>query len=271
MPVEDVAVILHNFKHFGVAHIRLDGGEPFLYGEEALFKIIELAHSLDMKVGIFTNASTINGRLASRIKQTAGLELIVTLHCLNQPNQIRSTLAGLRALAAQEVYPELVMIVSRRHIPAMRTVLAQLPFHTYRVTFRPLIAVGKAYANWDDGFESINAQDWAHFLATYSELQQAFSHLEFVNAVPNPQEEMQDYGYHKSQEGFILHIDTDGNLLASFSAIADTRLGSALDPASVMEKCQAPETASFLLNADKAMLERISATEKPASNSLVIP
>src|SRR5512143_1035448 len=135
MPVGEVTAIIDNFRELGLRAIRLDGGEPFLYGD-GLFAILEHARARGVQVGIFTNGSLLTEAAVEKLSRHPGLELFVTLHTVNREEELVGTFEGLRLLAAHGILPELLVVVSRNHVPTIRSALARLPPHPYRVTFR---------------------------------------------------------------------------------------------------------------------------------------
>jgi MoaA/NifB/PqqE/SkfB family radical SAM enzyme len=268
LPLNEAKTVIKNFAQLGVTHIRLDGGEPFLVGE-AIFELIELAQADGLRVGIYTNASAIDAPVARRLATYPELELIVTLHCLNRPAELQATLRGLTILAEHAMFPDLV-VVATRHLRKIRSTLERLPEHRYQLTFRPLIPVGKAFELWDKGFAPLSLAESAELKAEIDALSRAFPRLQFACTVPGMQEDLQAPGYHKQAEGFVLHVDTDANVLASFSAGEDKRLGSALDLVSLRQHCLTEEGASFLARADRAILERITNPSKPVAANIRI-
>ncbi|BBB89505.1 MAG TPA: radical SAM protein [Methylomusa anaerophila] len=125
IPFEEVRIILENFSEYALEAIRLDGGEPFIYGNE-IFSIIEYAARKGMTTGIFTNASLLDRQIVKRLQEYIGLQLFVTLHTINEKNEFEATLNGLYLLAEYKILPELIIVVSKKHIPTIRPIIHSL-------------------------------------------------------------------------------------------------------------------------------------------------
>lgn len=267
IPKKDVFKIIDNFSEIGVEFIRLDGGEPFMYGEE-IIDIIEYALSKNIKVGIFTNGSLIDCEMAKRLKKYSDLKLYVTLHILNKDNEFKATIRGLNELDRYNVPTELIIIVSKNHINSIVSTIDILPNLNYKITFRPIIPIGKAFKNMDKGFSSLNEDDVSQFGYVFKQLKTNFKTLNLVNEISAIHEKKA--GYHNKNNNFILHVNTDCNLLPSFASGSSDFLGSALDKKSIINKLHNPETLEYLKNADSAVLKRIDGKEMPLQPNVIL-
>ena len=268
MPLNEVINIINNFKDISdIKKIRLDGGEPFLYGEE-IFKIIEHNQKNDIETGIFTNASLIGKTIsAQRIKDYENLKLIVTLHTINNSSELNTTINGLHALAEKNILPELIIIVSKKHIEFIAETLKHIPKRYYKVTFRPMIPIGKAFENWKEGFHALNKKETENFLSLIDNLKNKFQNLVFHNSLPN--EEIYN-GYHSKNNSYTLHINTDGILLPSFAASTEDYLGSAINKIALIKKMSDPNILDYLKKADTAIVNRIKIKEKPKTQNVIV-
>lgn len=265
LPYNEVITIIDNFYELGIKNIRLDGGEPFLYGNE-IFNIIEYAKDKGIQVGIFTNASVINKEIAKRISQYSNLTLYVTLHILNKAQEFEMTLKGLEEIAKCNIDVELILIVSKRSISKLLTSLQKIPNYRYKIIFRPIIPIGKAFQNINEGYSSLSEDDIKEFESIVEEIKNRFDNFEIVNEISNVHKKKD--GYHNKKNGFVIHVNTNSELLPSFAAGTSKFLGSALDKKNIKEKLVNNKTFEYLINADNAVLNRINGKEKPLQENI---
>ncbi|MGB8450861.1 MAG: radical SAM protein [Anaerocolumna sp.] len=265
IPYKEVVGIIDNFSEFGVKSIRLDGGEPFLYGKD-IFNIMEYAGEKGMEVGIFTNASLINEDMAKKLSQLPHVVLYVTLHILNKEHELEATLKGLKEIAKYNIPAELIIIVSKKSMQKLLVSIKKVPDYNYKVIFRPIIPIGKAFDNMDEGYASLNEEDVKEFEGILHEIKAQFGRLEIMNEITNIHQKKD--GYHNRKDGFVLHVNTNGELLPSFAAGTSKFLGSALDMDMIKAKLADSKTLDFLLNADKAVLNRINGEELPLQSNI---
>lgn len=260
IPYGEAIRIIDNFSELGVKSIRLDGGEPFLYGED-IFRIMEYAGKKGMEVGIFTNASLINEDIAKKISLQPNVTLYITLHILNKEQELEATLKGLREIAKYNIAAELILIVSKKSLSKLFVSIKKIPDYNYKIIFRPIIPIGKAFENMAEGYASLNEEDLNEFEVILKEIKEQFGRFEIVNEITSLHEKKD--GYHNRKDGFVLHVNTNSELLPSFAAGKSKFLGSALDIEGIKEKLADSKCLEYLLNADRAVLNRINGEEIP--------
>lgn len=265
IPYRDVNTIIDNFFELGVTNFRLDGGEPFLYGKE-IFNIIDHITSEGMRAGIFTNASLIDEETAKKLTEYPNVTLYVTLHILNDIDEFESTIKGLKEIAKHNLNVELILIVSKKNLSKILSSIQKVPDFDYEIIFRPIIPIGRAFENIDQGFDSLNESDIKEFKSILSEIENKFEKIKIVDEISKVHSKKD--GYHNKDDGFVLHVNTNGELLPSFAAGTSKYLGSALDIEAIKSKLSDDKTYEYLINADSAVLNRINGSEKPLQASI---
>lgn len=265
IPYKDVDTIIDNFFELGVTNVRLDGGEPFLYGKE-IFNIIDHLTSKGMQAGIFTNASLIDEETAEKLTEYPNVTLYVTLHILNEIHEFESTIKGLKEIAKHNINVELILIVSKKNISKILSSIQKVPDFDYKIIFRPIIPIGRAFENIDQGFASLNESDIKEFKSILSKIENKFEKLKIVDEISKVHSKKD--GYHNKDDGFVLHVNTNGELLPSFAAGTSKYLGSALDLEAIRSKLSDDKTYEYLIDADSAVLNRINGAEMPLQASI---
>lgn len=265
IPYKDVETIIDNFFELGVTNVRLDGGEPFLYGKE-IFNIIDHITSKGMQVGIFTNASLIGVNTAKKLSEYPNITLYVTLHILNDIHEFESTIRGLKEIGKHNINVELIQIVSKKNLSKILSSMQEVPDFDYKIIFRPIIPIGRAFENMAEGFASLNEDDIKEFKSILSQIENKFKKLKIVDEISKVHSKKD--GYHNKDDGFVLHVNTNGELLPSFAAGTSKYLGSALDMQSIRSRLSEDMTYEYLIDADSAVLNRINGAEKPLQASI---
>ncbi len=265
LPLDEIKHIISNFIELGARNFRLDGGEPFTYGDE-LFDVLEYLDERKLKCGIFTNASLINEKTIDKLKKYKDLTLFVTLHILNVANEFEKTLSGLKLLSKTDINVELILIVSKKNIPILEEKLVDIAELGFQLTLRPIIPIGKAFENMEQGFGALTELDVERIEVLLKNEKEKYPSFNVVNAISDIHKKKD--GYHDKSEGFVLHVNTNSEILPSFAAGTSKYLGSALDLEQMKKKLEGETVIHFLKSADSAVLERINGTEQPTNEQI---
>lgn len=251
---KNIIEIINNFHKIGIEKIQLDGGEPFLYKD--IFKLLDHIKSLNIEAGIYSNASTIDSSLASKLKKYVNLKLAVTLHPLNNPKELKSTFTGLKHLKNNGIYPNLILVISKKSIPLLTDIFKKIGHENYTLILNPLVISGRAY---DNHLEKLDENDKKNFLDTLSNCISKFPEIRIIdNVLPSIEDVRIEKIQMNEADEFALHVNTDGDVLPFFSADKETSIGNVFQFEQLKNILNDKNTSEYLKKSKNAMKNRFN-------------
>ncbi len=118
----EIVAIIKAAKELGLKDVKFTGGEPLL--RKDIGELLRFCHDEDIKVGIETNGTLIDGKMASAIKKYKAFYISVSLdshleemndHFRGRKGAFKRALAGIRALVAEGVFPQVIISMYREN------------------------------------------------------------------------------------------------------------------------------------------------------------
>lgn len=262
---EDAINIIKNFKELGITKVQLDGGEPFLY--KNIFDLIEFIYGMNLKVGIYTNGSLIDEKVAKVLSKYSDIKICLTIHPLSTTSQLNATFGGLKNLKREGIYPQIVFVVSSFSFAKLPEIISRIPIGTYSLILNPVVQSGRAF---DNGISPLNDEEKQKFINILNDVKRKY---ENINIIDNVLVSSEDLEIEKIQmndnEEFALHINTDGYVLPFFSADKSTAIGNVNDFDNLKKQLSNKEVLNYLERSKHAMKERIKGNNKSFQRKIV--